>query len=537
MKILFLYPNHEGYFRCPIGMTLIMTILDKEGHDVELFDTTFIAVEDNIDSKIREKVKVAKPIPMDQMFNKHTQDEIVNAWIKKIDEFKPDLIAASILEDAYKFCDTLLSAAKKNFDIPVVVGGVTPTMSPEVVIENPNIDMIIQNEGEVAFKELALALQNKTPLAEVPNLWYKEKDEVKKNKLTKYMDMNQLPNQRLDFWDKKHFLKPYDGKMYKSGFFEMSRGCMHKCHYCFNRYMQIGFEKEQVGAYRRNKTVDTIVREVLELHKHENFEMILFSDDNFLGRSFSEMEEFYDRWEKEVKIPYWINTCIETLNEKNVPKLKKSQCIGIGIGMETGSEWVRRNILLKGNMTNEMYVEGFKLMARHGIRSTCNVMIGFPGEYEADVFETIKVNKIIRAIDTDLTSCGMSFVAPYAGTVMHNISVELGLIDVNTKLGFKGLCENISWSNPVIRNPNMTIKKMFELRDSFSDYINGVKEIPEQYLINDPERKYAKGDPIYEMYAAYKQGPRSIDPKNLTPEKDRMIRSGNTAILRVSATA
>jgi len=301
--------------------------------------------------------------------------------------------------------------------------------------------------------------------------------------------------------------------------------------------MQIGFEKEQVGAYRRNKTVDTIVREVLELHKHENFEMILFSDDNFLGRSFSEMEEFYDRWEKEVKIPYWINTCIETLNEKNVPKLKKSQCIGIGIGMETGSEWVRRNILLKGNMTNEMYVEGFKLMARHGIRSTCNVMIGFPGEYEADVFETIKVNKIIRAIDTDLTSCGMSFVAPYAGTVMHNISVELGLIDVNTKLGFKGLCENISWSNPVIRNPNMTIKKMFELRDSFSDYINGVKEIPEQYLINDPERKYAKGDPIYEMYAAYKQGPRSIDPKNLTPEKDRMIRSGNTAILRVSATA
>ena len=202
-----------------------------------------------------------------------------------------------------------------------------------------------------------------------------------------YMKMDELPNQRLEFWDKKHFMKPYDGKMLMSGNFELSRGCMHKCHYCFNRYMQIGFDKEQVGAYRRNKSVDTIIREVLEQHKKYNFEIINFSDDNFLGRSFKQMEEFYERWEKEVNIPYWINTCIETLNEKNVPLLKKSKCAGIGIGMETGSEWVRRNILLKGNMTNQMYIDGFKLMAKHGIRSTCNVMIGFPGEYEEDVFE------------------------------------------------------------------------------------------------------------------------------------------------------
>ena len=534
MKILFLYPNHEGYFRVPIGLTLIMTVCANEGHDVGLFDTTFIASQDNLDSKGREKDKLTKPIPMDQMFNKHTQDEIIGAWVKKIKDFKPDIIAASILEDAYKFCDLLLGEAKKNFNIPIVVGGVTPTMSPDVCMENPNIDMIVQNEGEIAFKELLLAMKNKTPLSDVPNLWYKENDEVKKNALTKYMNMNELPNQRLEFWDEKHFMKPYDGKMLKSGNFEMSRGCMHKCHYCFNRYMQIGFEKSQVGAYRRNKTVDTIIREVLDHHKRENFEIILFSDDNFLGRSFKEMEEFYERWEKEVKIPYWINTCIETINEKNAPKLFKSKCIGIGIGMETGSEWVRRNILLKGNMTNQMYVDGFKLMAEHGIRSTCNVMIGFPGEYEQDVFDTIKVNKVIRSIDKDLTSCTMSFVAPYAGTVMHNISVELDLIKINKNPGFKGLCDNISMAHPNIHNPNMTRERMIEIRGNFTDYVNGTIPIPEEYLKTDPERKYAIGDPIYEMYNVYKQGPRSINPKNLTPEKDKMIKSGNKGILQVS---
>ena len=144
--------------------------------------------------------------------------------------------------------------------------------------------------------------------------------------------------------------------------------------------------------------------------------------------------------------------------------------------METGSEWVRRNILLKGKMTNKMYVDGFKMMAKHGIRSTCNVMIGFPGEFEEDVFDTIKLNKEIRAIHQELTSCAMSYVAPYAGTVIHNICLELGLIEVNSKPGFKGLCNNITMRRePVITNPCMSKERIIELHYSFSDYINGKK--------------------------------------------------------------
>ena len=38
------------------------------------------------------------------------------------------------------------------------------------------------------------------------------------------------------------------------------------------------------------------------------------------------------------------------LNTRNLPQLKKSGCIGIGIGLETGSDWVRQNLLLKGKM-------------------------------------------------------------------------------------------------------------------------------------------------------------------------------------------
>ena len=530
---MFLYPNNDGYFRCPIGLTLIMTILAEEGHEVKLFDTTFMAVGENNDSKLREKNGTVKPVPTAHLFQKYSSEELITSWIKTIEDFKPDLIAASILEDAYAFCGTFLDAAKKHFTIPIAVGGVTPTISPNVVMEHPSIDMLIQGEGEVAFKELVIALKNKTPLSKVPNLWYKENGKVMINKLVSYMDMNKLPNQRLDFWDEKHFLKPYDGAMYKSGFFEMSRGCMHKCHYCFNRYMQIGLSPSDVGKYRRNKSVDTIIREVKELHKKNNFKLILFTDDNFLARSYPEMDEFYERWSKEIKIPYWFNTCIETLNEQNLPGLKKSRCVGIGIGMETGSEWIRRNVLLKGKMTNEMYLEGFKLMVKHGIRSTCNTMVGFPGEYEEDVFDTIKLVKKIRSLDQDLTSCNIAFVAPYSGTVIHNICLELGLMNTDTKPGYRGLCKNIGFrKEPVITNPCMSKEKTIELHDNFSDYINGKKDIPKKFLTTDPLRKYAQGDPIseqiYELYARYKNGPTNIDTNNIS-SKNKLIQVEATA--------
>ena len=72
MKVLFLYPNHEGYFRCPVGLTLVMTVCANEGHEVKLFDTTFMNVADNVDNKIREKAGLVKPVPVDHFFNKQS---------------------------------------------------------------------------------------------------------------------------------------------------------------------------------------------------------------------------------------------------------------------------------------------------------------------------------------------------------------------------------------------------------------------------------------------------------------------------------
>ena len=120
-----------------------------------------------------------KPVTVDNFFTKKTKEQIDEAWLKTIENFRPDLIATTIVEDSYVYCNQLLKIAKDNFNIPIVAGGSMPTVVPQVVIENPNIDYVVETEGEIAFIELLEALKvsrekNKVDVSKVPNLWYKQ---------------------------------------------------------------------------------------------------------------------------------------------------------------------------------------------------------------------------------------------------------------------------------------------------------------------------------------------------------------------------
>ena len=55
---------------------------------------------------------------------KNSKNKIEDKWLKAIEEFSPDIIGTTIVEDSYVYCDRLLGLAKKKFNIPVVAGGV-----------------------------------------------------------------------------------------------------------------------------------------------------------------------------------------------------------------------------------------------------------------------------------------------------------------------------------------------------------------------------------------------------------------------------
>lgn len=491
MKVLAIYPNADGYGRIPTGLAIIMTCLKNAGHELALFDTTFM--HDNLDNATRERANLVKKIESfivpDSMSPSLTYEPLSDAdiddrMLEKLKQFEPDVVILSLVEDNYKLANRLLKVVKKfRLSIPVVVGGPTPSAAPHIIIENPNIDYLIQGEGEEAIVEFFDLFQRGLRIENVMNLWYKKDGRTLHNPLRPFINIDDVPCQDVDLWDRRHFYKPYDGKMYWTGYFEMSRGCPFRCTYCVNHAIRKSIK--DAGNYFRRKTPLIGLQEIK--HHKEKFDLrrIVFCDDNFLmmpERVFKKWaDEFKSVWMKEINLPYWITTSCEFIRPETLQFLKDTGCDGIGLGVEAGGEWFRRNIL-KRNLSDKQLIESFSLIHDYGIRTTANIMMGFPGEREEDIFESIKLMMAIKPKSYDV-----SLVAPYVGTEIQVVSSKLGLIDTLEEPGFKGMARKVSFrQQSSIRNPNISPERILELYNTFTDYVAGKLQIPGKYMAPSP---------------------------------------------------
>lgn len=478
MNILGLYPNAEGYGRIPLGMSIILTLLQNAGHDIDLFDTTFLR-GDNVDNTIRQKAGFVLSTETSFLYEEYSDENIDEMLRGKVKAFKPDLIVASIVEDNYRYAHHLLEVIEAlDATIPVLVGGSTPTVVPHAVIENPLIDYVIQGEGEEAVVEFCDLMERGKSVEGVRNLCFIKNGTVRSNPLRPFVDMDTLPIQNLDLWDERHFVKPYSGKIYKSGYYEMSRGCVNKCTYCINHSLQNYLRV--AGKYYRRKSIGNLIAEIKEHKDKYSIERVFFTDDNFLFMPSSLFAQFIEQWNAEINLPYWINTTAETINKDRLKMLKKSGCDGISIGVESGSEWLRQNILNR-KIKNETIIETFKLIHEYGIGTSSNIMLGFPGEYEADVFESIKLLNTIQPKNIDVT-----FVTPYMGTNIHKIAWQLGYIDVLDSPGFRGFAADINMRKPCLKVPNISKDRLIEIFNLFTDYVKDNIPIPEEFTKSAP---------------------------------------------------
>ena len=109
-------------------------------------------------------------------------------------------------------------------------------------------------------------------------------------------------------------------------------------------------------------------------------------------------------------------------------------------------------------------------------------MIGFPGEYEVDVFESIKLMKQLEPRSFDV-----SFVSPYIGTKIHILAQKLGLIDIEDAPGFRGMARSVSFRGwPTIRNPNIDENRLMQLYYDAMEYVKGARPIPDQFFASAP---------------------------------------------------
>ena len=172
------------------------------------------------------------------------------------------------LRDAIEFTQKV---KERNAGIPVVWGGWHTSLFPEQVLNDvPEIDIAVQGQGEVTFKELVSALDEKSGLDQVKGITYRKNGEVVKTPPRAMVDMNELPRLNYDLIDVERY---FSAKGQRQFDFIASIGCFFRCTFCADPFV---FNRKYSGLLP-----ERIVSDLTYYHEKYQFDDLNFQDETF----------------------------------------------------------------------------------------------------------------------------------------------------------------------------------------------------------------------------------------------------------------
>jgi radical SAM superfamily enzyme YgiQ (UPF0313 family) len=190
-----------------------------------------------------------------------------------------------------------------------------------------------------------------------------------------------------------------------------ARGCPFECTYCASPSIW-----ERKVRYR---SVDNVLAELEYMVKARGVKLVRFQDDTFTLNKARTMEILDKIMTKGLDIEWLCDTRIDVLDKEMLKMMKRSGCVRLKTGVESGSDKILKKI--RKGISVDQVKETVKLIKDLGISLTTYFMIGFPGETNEDIEKTISLAEEIKS---DYNS--LSIVAPYYGTQVYKDLEESG---------------------------------------------------------------------------------------------------------------
>lgn len=432
MKVLFIYHNigTKNIRHLPYGIGILSSHLKRHGHDTELL---------------------------------YLQDDIADdALIEHISRVNPGLIAFSTVTMQWRYTRDFSRVIKKMFDVPIICGGPHPTYLPEVVIQEPAINMICIGEGEYALLDVVNRMENKGDLSTIPNIWVKnEAGTVFRNPIRDLIE--NLDS--LEFPDRSFF--PYQDVIDESKsepIFITSRGCPYDCTFCSNSAIKALYRGK--GRYVRQRSPENVIQEIQGLKETYRFSTLNFYDEAF-GFNRKWVSHFCEMYSAEIGYPFGAFIRAETMDKETLHLLSRAGLRLIYLGVESGNAAIRRNVMNR-QVSNDQILQTCRDARSEGIQIWTFNMVGVPGETVDTIRETMALNRIINP-----HFASVSIYQPFPGTKMYELCRENGYIekDYSTSL----------YENSVLKLPTLSQEHLMQ---GFREFQSLAQEMREEHEKN-----------------------------------------------------
>lgn len=359
----------------PLGLLYISAYLNENAIENHLYDSTFYSKAEQLN------------------FIEEKQPKVVAIYTNLMTKINV-IILINLLKNEEKYGFPKL-----------ILGGPDITYNCENYL-NTGVDFLILGEGEQTTLELYNAIINGEDYSMVSGIAYLENGALKKTApRIKMKDLSELPlpnraaipiDKYLDTWKSNHGMS--------SMTVSTQRGCPYTCKWCSTAVY---------GQSYRRRPSDLVAAELRMLKETYNPDSIWFVDDVFTVshkwiRSFHE-----DVIKQDAVIPFECITRAERLNDEILKLLKEAGCYRIWIGAESGSQKIID--AMDRRVDINVVKEAIQKTNALGMETGTFIMVGYPGEDEEDISETIDYLKA-----ADPTHFTITVAYPIKGTSLYN---------------------------------------------------------------------------------------------------------------------
>ncbi|MCB4792615.1 MAG: B12-binding domain-containing radical SAM protein [Elusimicrobia bacterium] len=376
--------------------------LKDEGHTVKVFDLNKYLYNAAPDTAKKEWGEIfIDDIKTAEFINSNKQ--LIDSTLDLILKDQPEVFCFSI------FFSTALMSLKfaqyiKGFnrEKTIVFGG--PHCHPEwwgkKLIKNENVDAVVIGEGEETLSELLRHLENNKVIDNCPGALLKKDGQIFDFGFRKQIkEINKLP-----FLDYTWF-NPSD---YTALPLPLSRGCVNLCTFCSVNGMW--------GKYRTmtgNRVFEELKYHMESLPERTEF----YFCAPLINGNLRELEKLCDLIIESVnnesmKKPSWSGaaTFRHQMNGGLLKKMHEAGCSNLTFGLESGSQKIIDK-MRKGFRVKDA-VRIIKEAKEAGIKTSVNIMFGFPTETAEDFNETL--------VFLDQTKDYLNYICPSEGLCYFN---------------------------------------------------------------------------------------------------------------------